>query len=80
MCKHFQPHSGPSIPITTFFLHTSDVKESSIIAVQVFDQHRFGEPDWGFLGVVNIRVSDVIDIWSGGHGSHCGIFSLCIHS
>jgi hypothetical protein len=49
-------------------LYISNVKESSIIAVQIFDQRKFKKRDQGFLGVVNIRVSDVIDLELGGHG------------
>ncbi|PCH38485.1 HECT-domain-containing protein [Wolfiporia cocos MD-104 SS10] len=43
------------------------VKDSSVIAVQIFDQRKFKKRDQGFLGVVNIRVSDVIDLELGGH-------------
>uniref|UniRef100_A0A0B7KDX3 E3 ubiquitin-protein ligase n=1 Tax=Bionectria ochroleuca TaxID=29856 RepID=A0A0B7KDX3_BIOOC len=34
--------------------------EASILAVQVFDQKKFKKKDQGFLGVINIRVGDVI--------------------
>ncbi|PFH52377.1 hypothetical protein AMATHDRAFT_2113 [Amanita thiersii Skay4041] len=44
-----------------------NVKESSVIAVQIFDQRKFKRRDQGFLGVVNIRVSDVLDFGMGGH-------------
>ncbi|KAF8626062.1 hypothetical protein AX15_005098 [Amanita polypyramis BW_CC] len=44
-----------------------NVKESSVIAVQIFDQRKFKRRDQGFLGVVNIRVSDVLDFATGGH-------------
>ncbi|KAI0075827.1 HECT-domain-containing protein [Panus rudis PR-1116 ss-1] len=43
------------------------VKESSVIAVQIFDQRKFKKRDQGFLGVVNVRVSDVLDLELGGH-------------
>ena len=46
----------------------STVKDSSVIAVQIFDQRKFKKRDQGFLGVVNVRVSDVIDLELGGHG------------
>ncbi|KAK9459418.1 uncharacterized protein V1516DRAFT_687172 [Lipomyces oligophaga] len=39
-----------------------NVTESSIIAVQIFDQKKFKRKDQGFLGVINIRVGDVIDL------------------
>ncbi|KAG8899505.1 hypothetical protein FRB99_006689 [Tulasnella sp. 403] len=43
------------------------VKDSSVIAVQIFDQRKFKRRDQGFLGVVNIRVAEVIDLELGGH-------------
>jgi Ca2+-dependent lipid-binding protein len=36
------------------------VNEDSIVAVQVFDQKKFKKKDQGFLGVINVRVGDVI--------------------
>lgn len=50
-------------------LYSSTVKDSSVIAVQIFDQRKFKRRDQGFLGVVNIRVSDVLDLEIGGHGA-----------
>ena len=44
------------------------MKDSSVIAVQIFDQRKFKKRDQGFLGVVNVRVSDVLDLDMGGHG------------
>ncbi|KAK4643054.1 NEDD4 E3 ubiquitin-protein ligase [Podospora pseudocomata] len=38
------------------------VNEDSILAVQVFDQKKFKKKDQGFLGVINIRVGDVIEL------------------
>lgn len=46
----------------------STVKDSSVVAVQIFDQRKFKRKDQGFLGVVNVRVSDVLDLELGGHG------------
>ncbi|KAG8845257.1 hypothetical protein FRB91_001930 [Serendipita sp. 411] len=43
------------------------VKDSSVVAVQVFDQRKFKRKDQGFLGVVNIKVTDVLDLELGGH-------------
>lgn len=43
------------------------VKDSSVVAVQIFDQRKFKRRDQGFLGVVNVRVSDVLDLELGGH-------------
>ncbi|KIH88107.1 E3 ubiquitin-protein ligase NEDD4 [Sporothrix brasiliensis 5110] len=38
------------------------VNEDSILAVQVFDQRKFKKKDQGFLGVVNIRVGDSVEL------------------
>ena len=38
----------------------SNATEASILAVQVFDQKKFKKKDQGFLGVINIRVGDVM--------------------
>ena len=42
------------------------VTDSSVIAVQIFDQKKFKKRDQGFLGVINVRVADVIDLELGG--------------
>jgi E3 ubiquitin-protein ligase NEDD4 len=39
--------------------------EDSILAVQVFDQKKFKKKDQGFLGVINIRIGDVIELANG---------------
>lgn len=46
----------------------SRVNSESVIAVQVFDQKKFKRKDQGFLGVVHIQVSSVIDLEAGGDG------------
>jgi E3 ubiquitin-protein ligase NEDD4 len=46
------------------------VTESSIIAVQIFDQKKFKKKDQGFLGVINIRVGDVLELQLGGEGRY----------
>ncbi|PGG99665.1 E3 ubiquitin-protein ligase RSP5, partial [Helicocarpus griseus UAMH5409] len=38
------------------------VTEDSILAIQIFDQKKFKKKDQGFLGVINVRVGDVIDL------------------
>lgn len=43
----------------SFFLNAS---EDSILVIQVFDQKKFKKKDQGFLGVVNVRLGDVIDL------------------
>lgn len=44
------------------------VTEESIISVQIFDQKKFKKKDQGFLGVINVRVSDVLNLAVGGEG------------
>ncbi|RDW91229.1 putative ubiquitin-protein ligase-1 [Coleophoma crateriformis] len=39
--------------------------EESILAVQIFDQKKFKKKDQGFLGVINVRIGDVVDFSSG---------------
>ncbi|CCD23281.1 NEDD4 family E3 ubiquitin-protein ligase NDAI_0B02460 [Naumovozyma dairenensis CBS 421] len=38
----------------------NDINENSILTIQVFDQKKFKKKDQGFLGVVNIRLGDVL--------------------
>ena len=42
------------------------VNDASVVAVQIFDQKKFKKRDQGFLGVINVRVADVIDLELGG--------------
>ncbi|OOG01151.1 hypothetical protein ASPCADRAFT_203014 [Aspergillus carbonarius ITEM 5010] len=42
------------------------VNEDSILAIQIFDQKKFKKKDQGFLGVINVRIGDVIDLQMGG--------------
>ncbi|KAI8376778.1 E3 ubiquitin-protein ligase RSP5 [Blakeslea trispora] len=42
------------------------VTNQSVIAVQVFDQKKFKKKDQGFLGVINLQVSNVFDLDVGG--------------
>ncbi|KZV92851.1 HECT-domain-containing protein [Exidia glandulosa HHB12029] len=44
-----------------------NVSENSVIAVQIFDQRKFKKRDQGFLGVVNIRVGDALDLDLDSH-------------
>lgn len=39
-----------------------NVTESSVLIIQVFDQRKFKKKDQGFLGVVNIRIGDYINM------------------
>lgn len=61
-----QTHTSPPVKGTidpywgiSFDLH---VTETSVIVIQVFDQRHFKEVHQGFLGVVNILMSSVINI------------------
>lgn len=47
----------------------SRVNEDSILAVQVFDQKKFKKKDQGFLGVINIRIGDVIELAQDADGT-----------
>lgn len=55
---------GTTASDTTFRRATED----SILAIQIFDQKKFKKKDQGFLGVINVRVGDVIDLEIGGDG------------
>jgi hypothetical protein len=48
--------------------HCRRVNEDSILAIQIFDQKKFKKKDQGFLGVINVRIGDVIDLQMGGDG------------
>ncbi|KAI1327219.1 HECT-domain-containing protein [Xylariaceae sp. FL0255] len=43
--------------------------EDSILAVQVFDQKKFKKKDQGFLGVINVRIGDAIELADGADDS-----------
>ena len=47
----------------------SEIKENSVLTIQVFDQKKFKKKDQGFLGVVNIRISDVLGSVNDSHSS-----------
>lgn len=42
--------------------------EDSILTVQIFDQKKFKKKDQGFLGVINVRIGDVIALDSSEDG------------
>ncbi|KAJ1957604.1 hypothetical protein GGI12_004980 [Dipsacomyces acuminosporus] len=44
------------------------VKPSSVITAQVFDQKKFKKRGQGFLGVINVQVSQYINVETGGEG------------
>lgn len=61
--------SQPSLAFTDeLILRYSRANEDSILAVQVFDQKKFKKKDQGFLGVINIRIGDVIELADGADG------------
>ncbi|KAL8292987.1 hypothetical protein RQP46_000681 [Phenoliferia psychrophenolica] len=43
-----------------------NVKDSSVLTVQIFDQKKFKKKDQGFLGVINIPVASSMDLDLGG--------------
>lgn len=48
---------------------SSHVNEDTILAVQVFDQKKFKKKDQGFLGVINVRIGDVIELAPDADGN-----------
>jgi hypothetical protein len=48
------------------------VKGSSVVKVQVFDERKLKRRDQGFLGFVEIRVTDYLDLEFGGQGMFSG--------
>lgn len=50
-------------------MQDSRVSEDSILAVQVFDQKKFKKKDQGFLGVINVRIGDVIELAPDADGT-----------
>lgn len=67
----------PRVAFRTLTPH-SRVTEDSILAVQVFDQRKFKKKDQGFLGVINVRIGDVLELGleadgtSRPRGNQCG--------
>jgi hypothetical protein len=58
----------------------SRANEDSILAVQIFDQKKFKKKDQGFLGVINVRVGDVVDfsVKADGEQYPLGIWPLTL--
>lgn len=52
----------------SWLIERSKVNEDSILAVQVFDQKKFKKKDQGFLGVINVRIGDVIELAPDAEG------------
>ncbi|KAI0049149.1 HECT-domain-containing protein [Auriscalpium vulgare] len=55
--------------LTPYWNETFDiqVRETSKITIQLFDQRKFKRADQGFLGAVSFRVGDILNIAAGGH-------------
>lgn len=66
MCNPNSPSQARSLLANTY---RSRVNEDSILAVQVFDQKKFKKKDQGFLGVINIRIGDVIELAPDADGN-----------
>ncbi|KAJ2510471.1 hypothetical protein GGI11_005476 [Coemansia sp. RSA 2049] len=45
---------------------TVEVKPTSVITAQVFDQRKFKKRGQGFLGVINVQISQHINVQAGG--------------
>lgn len=60
-------YSASTLPCA-YIMH-SRATEDGILAVQVFDQKKFKKKDQGFLGVINIRIGDVIELAEGAEGT-----------
>lgn len=56
------------IGTTNNLLKLRRVNEDSILAIQIFDQKKFKKKDQGFLGVINVRIGDVLELQMGGDG------------
>jgi E3 ubiquitin-protein ligase NEDD4 len=61
--------------VLTFSVDHRRVNEDSILAIQVFDKKKFKKNDQGFLGVINVRIGDVIDL---GKGDGEALFKLSL--
>jgi len=67
-CFQIRPVLGSNFLRST----PSMVNGSSVVTVQIFDQRKFTRRDQGFLGFVEIRVTDYLDLELGGHGTFSG--------
>ena len=50
--------------------------DDSVLAIQIFDQKKFKKKDQGFLGVVNVRIGNVLDLDAGGDGASLRVYGL----
>lgn len=61
-----QTPPDPFIPLT--YQHFSDVTESSIITLHVFDNRKLKQRDRGHLGTAKINIASVIELGEIGDG------------
>ncbi|KAG0672510.1 NEDD4 E3 ubiquitin-protein ligase [Maudiozyma exigua] len=47
----------------------NDINENSVLTIQVFDQKKFKKKDQGFLGVVNIKIIDILGDLNDSHST-----------
>lgn len=80
ICAHPRRRDGPFWILAD--VQYSRVNEDSILAVQVFDQKKFKKKDQGFLGVINVRMGDVIELAPDADGTlhSLTLLLLCIHT
>ena len=60
--------------------YRSVVKDTSVIVIEIFDRHEFDGRDRGIIGIVNVRVGDVLALEFDGQGKppSVGHYSLNI--
>ena len=64
--------------VSNFLLPTpSMVNRSSVVKVQTFNQRKLQRRNQGFLGSVEIRVTDYLDLELGGQGTFSGFRVAC---
>jgi hypothetical protein len=68
MCPWFCFQIYPVLSSNFLRPTSSEVKGSSVVTFQIFDQRKFKRRDQGFLGFVEIRVTDYLDLELGGKG------------
>ena len=72
MCPWFCFHIRHVLGSNFLRLTSSMVNDSSVVTIQIFDQRKVRRRDQGFLGFVEIRVDDYLDLELGGQGMFSG--------
>jgi len=62
----------PVFDSLVLIFYDSIVKRSSVVTVQIFDQRKLVRRDQGFLGFIEMRVTDYLDLELGGQGIFSG--------